>query len=1020
MPPVVAAIGAVVGAVGAAATAIVGAVGLAGVASALGLSAFGLITTVATVGYSLLKGGPKQPPVSQENRNRLRANVDVRTPRKTTFGTTAMATDIRDEEFTGANQDYFHRFIVVASHKVNAITSIYFDDKIAWTAAGGVQGEFVDYLEVATVLEGNSGNAINISARMGSTRRYTGLAYVHLKYKLTGNTNKVDSPFAQSVTTRITIIGNGAYVYDPRLDSTVAGGSGSHRADDQTTWAWDASACNNPALALLFYLLGWEIGGKLAVGKGIPKERIDLESFAIAANICDESVTKTGGGTEARYRVAGVWSEGDSPTTVIDMLKASMNADLDDVDGKLRLTIFKDDGFTSDADFTEEDLIGPFEWQQSRPLDQTFNVVRGVYTDASTTALYQQVDYPQQSTTSPDGIDRIATLDLPMVESVGQAQRLAQLRLTRETYSGTFKADFQATAWRVQKNSIVRLTFPHAGPSGGFVNKTFRVAEMEMRVDGVVPLTLVEEDPDIYVAPALVYGVDGTDSTPHDPLLDPVIAALLNFEELEFNFNNRNDRLADAIVDPTIVTDGTAVDHTINGDGSSDMSFEWQWSGDEADIDGFEVMLYSSASASAYTPGTTPAAETVILVPPYKRAMIVTGVPTTAYYTWAVRAYRVVDADIDAGQRMESAWVKPSLAAENPYRPASSIAFTGNITGTINGTGASTVSTATANFNSRNDRDNSTPTAPTISGAGTAVDHIINSGDGSASISFEWSWGGTEANIDGFDVLVYASSSASSYTPGTDAAGEVVHTVVPSRRAFGIHGVDPTYYYTFAVRPFRIVDPDVNAAGRVTGAWVKPSLAAEDPYRPSANAAFPGNLSGTIDGVAVATVVTNAADGAAAATTVNNGLNSDGTVKATRVGTTAFVSNAAAALGAATTSTGTAGGGMGSYIDVSGASVTITPDSTTSVFQVISNFTLVNGGVSDTTAYMANVPATGNPFQYVPMQASGGLDSNSSTIVTTVTGLSGSTTFKLRMQAETFVDCLSGATISVLEVKKAG
>jgi hypothetical protein len=516
MPPVLAVVAAVA-TVGSVVAPLVG-------GAILGISAatFGLIALGASVGSSLLRGGRKAPEPSRENVNRLRANIDVRAPRKTVIGTTAMATDIRDEEFTGTNQDYFHRFIVCASHKVNAISEIWFDDKQAWTLAGGVQGEFVGYLDVAVVLEGNSGNAINISARMGTTRRFTGCAYVHLKYKLTGNDSKVDSPFAQSVTTRITIIGNGALVYDPRLDSTVAGGSGSHRADNQATWAWSTGACHNPALALLFYLLGWEIGGKLAVGKGIPKDRIDLESFAVAANICDESVTKVGGGTEPRYRVAGVWSEGDSPNTVIDMLKACMNADLDDVDGKLRLTIFTDDGFSSDADFTDDDILNAFEWQASRPLDQSFNVVRGVHTDASTTSLYQQVDYPQVAATSPDGIDRIMTLDLPMVESVSQAQRLAQLRLTREEFSGTFKADFQATAWRVEKNSIVRLTFAPLG----FVNKTFRVAEMELRVDGVVPLTLVEEDPDIYVAPALQYGVDGVGTTPYDPLLNPIIDAL--------------------------------------------------------------------------------------------------------------------------------------------------------------------------------------------------------------------------------------------------------------------------------------------------------------------------------------------------------------------------------------------------------------------------------------------------------------------------------------------------------------
>lgn len=501
------------------------AVAAGAIAGALGASTLvaGVISIAAGIGSSMLfkGGGSKAQKNSKENLDRLRASIDPRTPRKTVVGITALATDIRDEEFTN-DQTYFHRFIVVASHKINAINEIWFDDKMAWSVGGGVASEFSGYLWVTPVLEGNSGNAINISSRMGSTRRYTGLAYVHIKYKLTGNSSKTDSPFAQSITTRITIRGKGAALYDPRMDSTVPGGFGSQRANDQSTWTWNNDACRNPALALLFYLLGYKIAGLPAIGKGIPADRIDLESFAVAANICDETVS-TDTGTEPRYRCDGVWSEGDAPTTVIDMLKACMNADLDDVDGKMRLTVFHNDLATVDAKFTADDVIGAFEWQRTPALDQTFNIVRGIYTDPSNDALYQPVDYPQVAITSPDGIDRINPFDLPMVESPFQAQRLAGLRLRRQQYgAGTFKAEFQATAWAVQKNSIVRLTFPPAG----IVDKLFRVAEMELRVDGTVPLLLREESASIYDAPTLAAPIKAAPTTPYDPAINPVIGAV--------------------------------------------------------------------------------------------------------------------------------------------------------------------------------------------------------------------------------------------------------------------------------------------------------------------------------------------------------------------------------------------------------------------------------------------------------------------------------------------------------------
>lgn len=517
MPPIIAAVAAIGSVIG-------GALGIGTLAAAAGsMLSIGIgalaISTAVVVGNSLLSGKPKVQN-SKENLERLRASIDPRTPRKSVVGKTALATDIRDEEFTDS-QTYFHRFIAVAAHKVHAIREIWFDDKLAWSVGGGVTGDFSGYLWVTPILEGSSANAINISARMGTTRRYTGCAYVHLKYKLTGNSKKTDSPFAQSITTRITIRGDGAYFYDPRLDSTVAGGTGSHRANDQATWAWSDDACRNPALALLFYLLGWTINGDLSVGKGIPAARIDLESFAVAANICDESVS-TVAGSEPRYRCDGVWSEGDAPTTVIDMLKACMNADLDDVDGKLRLSVFHNDLTEIDAAFTADDVLGSFDWQPAPPLNESFNVVRGVYTDPSDASLYQPVDYPEVAITSPDGIERVLPFDMPMVESATQAQRLAGLRLTRQQYGGTFKAEFQATAWAVQKNSVITLTFPPLG----FVDKLFRVAEMSLRVDGIVPMVLREENAAVYGAPSLTAAIAPVDTTPHDPALDPIIDAI--------------------------------------------------------------------------------------------------------------------------------------------------------------------------------------------------------------------------------------------------------------------------------------------------------------------------------------------------------------------------------------------------------------------------------------------------------------------------------------------------------------
>lgn len=494
----------------------IGAFGLTGIALGAVGSAILPIAGGIAFGASLLAKRPKAPEIPRESIDRLNASIDPRTPRKAWMGRTAGNCDIRDQEYTDS-QTYLHRFIVTAAHKIKGHTEMWFDDQLAWTSTGGVQGQYAGYLTVTPISEGTAGNAINISARMGTTRRFTGCSYIYLRYKLTGNSKKTDSPFATGIPSRITIVGEGAYVYDPRKDSTVPGGSGSHRADDQSTWEWDDDASRNPALQLLWFLLGWRINGKVSIGCGIPPARIDLESFAIAANLCDEPVSLAAGGTEPRYRSDGVFGDGTSPTVTIDNLKAAMNADLDDVGGKLRVTVFHNDLADPVADFGDDDMVEGFEWNQTPSLDETFNVVRGAFTDPSNNSLYQLVDYPQVELESPDGIERADSFNLSMVQSPSQAQRLAKQRLQRQQYGGTFRTSFNARGWLVQKNSVVRLSFSRLSWS----NKLFRVAEMEHRVDGTCPVTLREED-------AQIYAWDEDESPPIEPVAPTVYDFKLN------------------------------------------------------------------------------------------------------------------------------------------------------------------------------------------------------------------------------------------------------------------------------------------------------------------------------------------------------------------------------------------------------------------------------------------------------------------------------------------------------------
>lgn len=320
------------------------------------------------------------------------------------------------------------------------------------------------------------------------------------------------------------------------------------------------------------------------------------------------------------------------------------------------------------------------------------------------------------------------------------------------------------------------------------------------------------------------------------------------------DFNARNDRLGTPVMAPTIASDGSAIDHTINTDGSADISFEWQWAGVEEEIDGF-ILYRNVSTANTEHTFTTGASELVTYLPANKRAMILPSVAADKYYSFGIRAYRVVDPDVAPEGFIQSAIVTPSHVSEKPYLPSANVAFAGDITGTINNVNVGTVTSAVANFNNRNDRLATPIVLPTIAADGTAVDHTINT-DGSADISFEWVWNGAEADIDGFHVIYHMAQSNAAYTFGT--GDDVIATLPASKRAIILPGVAANKWYHFGVRAYRIVDGDINASGIIQTTIVRPSVGSENPYLPSANVAFGGDIYGTINGIQAATIASAA------------------------------------------------------------------------------------------------------------------------------------------------------------------
>lgn len=469
------------------------------VGTSLSFTALGSVLASIAIS-SVLSGVSAQffgPKNTKAGLSRLNPTLDPQATRKLVVGETAMNTDVRYFEPSGTNQEYIDYIVATSAHEVESIDEIWFDDRLAWSSSSGVQSFYSGYLTVTTRPVGTAANYIPINGGIvwGSSARLTGCSYVHMRLKRTGNSKAAESPVVNGMPSRLTIKGKGAKLYDPRLDSSVPGGSGSHRANDQTTWG-TANSTNrdNPALQLLWFLLGWQINNKLSVGCGVPYTRIDLASFITAANICDEPITLAVGGTQPRYRTAGVASDADNRMDIIQILLTAMNGTLRDVNGKLSLVVMKNDLATPVLSFSDSDILSDFNWNQTRGLDETMNAVHGKYTDPSSNSLYQSVEYPTISISSIDGIERMQTLDLPWVQDGNRAQRIAKQVLQRAQYKGIFSATFTMKALGCEVGDVVYISFEPLG----WANKPFRILTQSINNSGQIPMTMIEENAAIY------------------------------------------------------------------------------------------------------------------------------------------------------------------------------------------------------------------------------------------------------------------------------------------------------------------------------------------------------------------------------------------------------------------------------------------------------------------------------------------------------------------------------------------
>lgn len=503
-----------------------GGVAVAGVAGGIATTAIGSALLSTAIGFAvtgIAQAFVRPPSFGLSDLTRLNLTQLAAAPRKMVLGDTAFAADLRYDEPSGTDQRFVDAIIHLASHRVELVRELRIGEKLAWTAIGGVQGEFVGFLTVEIINEAGPSafHVVNGGARWGANTRLTGCATARIRIDRQG-TKRAESPFAGGLPPQVMFVGEGMPVYDPRRDSTVPGGSGPHRVNDQSTWRYrDGSTVlgANLALMALAHKLGWRINGQVSCGLGVPVSRLDLEAFAAAANICDELVAIPGGGTRRRYHGGGLIADDADKQAIEQAFADSVGGWWDDSRGRLGLFCAVNDLAGAVVTLTDDDILSAVQWDPFPPIAETINVVRGLNPDPALPANFQPTEYPEARIASADGIDRVMNLNFAFIQDKRTPQWLAHQALQRAQYPALFAATFGTRGWLAKKNRVVALTFAKLG----FTGRLFRVIDRTVNVDGTVQLVLREENAAIYAAPTETAPTTPIASVPYQSLNNPLL-----------------------------------------------------------------------------------------------------------------------------------------------------------------------------------------------------------------------------------------------------------------------------------------------------------------------------------------------------------------------------------------------------------------------------------------------------------------------------------------------------------------
>jgi hypothetical protein len=455
------------------------------------------VAVAASIGFAA-SPKPAELEASRELASNLSINTQADAVRAVIFGRSAVAGQVLFRENitgSGGNPDELLLILGLAGYPVTSMEKFWLNDELVWNTetttgpgaivSGTFAGDLWLYFRTGEEVTAAFPAIAALSATWNAaTRKLLGIPCVAIRLKVTDKLKGRIEPLTQV---------KGAKLYDPRLDNSVPGGSGTHLFATPSTWTFST----NGVLPSLLYLMGGTVNSVRVFGMGKPRTAIDLENFASEANICDEAVPVLAGGTIARYSCNGRLVPDADHRVNLEKLLSPVGGSMDASTGIYR--IFVAAWRASVMTLTEADVDGaPDSIELLQDPSNEINIIRGVFAD--TNDKWNVKEYPERRDAASIAIvgENSLTMDLPFTNDHRIAQRLAKIRMYRANAQRKMEAKYWLRAIVLQPGDIVTQTYARYGLNAQTMRVNVWGLGTETDAQGnpkmAIPMQLVQED----------------------------------------------------------------------------------------------------------------------------------------------------------------------------------------------------------------------------------------------------------------------------------------------------------------------------------------------------------------------------------------------------------------------------------------------------------------------------------------------------------------------------------------------